>query len=92
MIAEIVEREPQPVPQEGEVTVFTRRRPQQSALPTTGSLESLFEHIRMLDAPTYPRAFLGHGDFHLEFSHAKKLKKHVRARVTFRRPEGDEHD
>lgn len=70
MIRWIIETAPTPMPQAGEVTRFTRRKPEQSALPQEGSLEHLHDHIRMLDAPTYPLAFIEHGDFRLEFSHA----------------------
>ncbi|MBI5329732.1 MAG: methionyl-tRNA formyltransferase [Betaproteobacteria bacterium] len=70
MIRWMVETNPEPSPQTGEVTQFTRRKPEQSALPPEGSLERLYDHIRMLDAPTYPLAFIDHGDFRLEFSHA----------------------
>lgn len=84
MIAEIVEREPEPVPQTGPATLFPRRTPDQSLLPETGSLETLYDHIRMLDAETYPRAFLDHGAWRLEFSHAELEDGDLRARVVIR--------
>ncbi len=67
MIQEMITTEPEPTPQSGEPTVFSRRAPDQSAMPTVGGLPRLYDHIRMLDAETYPRAFLDHGDFRLEF-------------------------
>ena len=76
--------QPAPVPQEGSPTFFRRRKPEQSALPLTGSLEILYNHIRMLDAPTYPLAFLFYGDFKLEFSHARLTNGKIEAQVTFR--------
>lgn len=81
MIAEIVAREPVPQPQRGSATVFPRRRPEQSALPARGTAKEIFDHIRMLDAETYPRAFVEHGDFRIEFSHAELAGGRVRARV-----------
>lgn len=71
MISEIVETEPRPVEQEGEATIFDRRKPEQSLLPQEGGLRLLYDHIRMLDAETYPRAFLESGDYRLEFSDAE---------------------
>lgn len=71
MIAEIAAREPAPVPQRGAAVIFTRRTPNQSRLPTVGRVNSIYDHIRMLDAPTYPPAFVEWGDFRLEFSRAK---------------------
>ncbi len=85
MVAELVESEPEPEPQRGDITHFQRRSPEQSAIPTEGSIETLFDHIRMLDADTYPRAFLNHGRLQLEFSHASLSVESVTAQVTFRR-------
>eukprot|EP01012_Entosiphon_sulcatum_P056385 TRINITY_DN80034_c0_g1_i1.p1 TRINITY_DN80034_c0_g1~~TRINITY_DN80034_c0_g1_i1.p1 ORF type:complete len:232 (-),score=21.41 TRINITY_DN80034_c0_g1_i1:160-855(-) len=71
MIGEIVNNQPEPALQQGIPTLFPRRTPEQSRLPENGMLSALYDHIRMLDAPTYPRAFLKHGDFRLEFSEAE---------------------
>lgn len=88
MIGEIVANEPQPIPQEGDVTMFTRRTPDQSVLPMGGSLADLYDHIRMLDAETYPPAFIDHGDFRLEFHDAAVGEQGVEARVTVSRRPG----
>ena len=88
MIAEIVESEPEPVPQKGGVTKFRRRTPDQSLLPSTESLDALYDHIRMLDAETYPKAFLDHREFRLEFSHAEMSGDELKARVVIRRRNG----
>ena len=84
MIRWIIETAPAPTPQAGEVTRFTRRKPEQSVLPPEGSLEHLQDHIRMLDAPTYPLAFIDHGDFRLEFSRADMRGDalHTQVRIT----------
>lgn len=80
--------EPRPVPQEGEVTHFVRRKPSESALPKEGELQNLYDHIRMLDAPTYPLAFIDHGEFFLEFSHASKSNNEITASVRIRKKSG----
>lgn len=68
LMAQIVRDEPQPVPQAGPVgETFTRRTAEQSVLPSKGSLETINDHIRMLDAEGYPHAYLEHGDFRLVF-------------------------
>jgi methionyl-tRNA formyltransferase len=74
--------EPEPVPQEGEVVAFERRRPEQSELPATGDARALYDFIRMLDADGYPRAFVRHGDLRLELSHARIEGDQVVASVT----------
>jgi len=59
---------PTPIEQEGAVTYFTRRTPEQSLLPQ--SLDKIYDHIRMLDAPGYPKAFIEYGDMRMEFTDA----------------------
>lgn len=87
MIDTMVASEPIPIPQNGQPVVFVRRRPEESELPLTGSLSSLYDHIRMLDATTYPLAFLEWGDFRLEFVDAKIGSDALEARVVIRRKE-----
>ncbi|RLQ22217.1 methionyl-tRNA formyltransferase [Seongchinamella sediminis] len=67
----MVERNPLPTEQSGEVVTFERRKPDQSALPNGSDLESLYDYIRMLDAEGYPNAFLQHGKFRIEFRSAE---------------------
>lgn len=71
MAREIALTEPAPVEQSGEAVIFRRRKPSESQLPAVGNAEQLYDFIRMLDAETYPRAFLEWGDFHLQFSDAE---------------------
>lgn len=85
MIDWIINNEPAPVPQHGKPTCFSRRKPEQSALPVQASFSQLYDFIRMLDAPTYPLAFLEHGDFRLEFTHPQLSEDAIEARVTIRR-------
>ncbi|MGF1740814.1 hypothetical protein L4C34_07000 [Vibrio profundum] len=68
---DIAINEPEPQEQGGEVMTFKRRTPEQSALPSEGNISTLYDHIRMLDAETYPTAFLQYGEFRLEFSQAE---------------------
>ena len=81
MIAEIAKSEPAPRPQSGTPTLFARRRPDESRLPTEASPQSLYDFIRMLDADTYPRAFLDWGKFRLHFSEAELIGDQVISKV-----------
>lgn len=85
----IVCEQPQPVVQQGKVAKFRRRKPEQSLLPSRGGMQKIYDHIRMLDAPTYPPAFLHYGDFLIEFSHAKLGDTEVKARVVIREMKGE---
>lgn len=69
IIKDIVKNEPKPKPQTGEPTVFKRRQPDQSQIPAgIQTLDHLFDHIRMLDAQEYPRAYIETGNIRIEFS------------------------
>jgi len=68
LIKRFMNERPKPSAQDGEVVTFTRRKPQESRIGPQGSLDELHDFIRMLDAEGYPRAFLEHAGFRLEFS------------------------
>lgn len=73
MIATIAAERPQPVPQLGEPVAFRRRQPKDSEIDaSSGDLDRLFDHIRMLDADGYPPAFLRYGRYVLTFKRASR--------------------
>ncbi|WP_021029080.1 methionyl-tRNA formyltransferase [Litchfieldella anticariensis] len=81
----MIDNHPEPVPQQGEPVIFKRRRPEQSELPETGDIGTLYDHIRMLDAPTYPLAFIEYGEFIVEFSDADVQGDELSASVRIRK-------
>ena len=81
MIVEMLEELSEPRPQEGVITVFKRRSPEEGNLATAESLEQAFDLIRMLDAEGYPKAFLNVGPFNIEFSRASMRSDQVLADV-----------
>jgi methionyl-tRNA formyltransferase len=85
IIGQIVRDEPEPSAQIGTPVVFSRRTPEQSELPKSGTMASLYDFIRMLDAETYPRAFIDWGEFRAEFSDAEIDADTVTARVVLRK-------
>ncbi len=72
MIPEILKKRPQPLPQEGEVLEFRRRKPYESELTpeVASNLSRIYDFIRMLDGEGYPRAFIRLGRFKIFFSEA----------------------
>lgn len=85
MALRIATEEPTPVPQSGEPVAFKRRTPEQSRIAVEiPSIETLFDHIRMLDAEGYPRAFLDHGALRFEFSRAALYDDYILADVRIR--------
>ena len=88
MVEEIERTHPTPSPQEGEPTVFARRKPPDSELPSDPTPQALYDFIRMLDAETYPLAFIDLGPWRVLFNRAELLTAGVVAKATFvKRPE-----
>lgn len=85
MIEEMITNWPTPVPQIGEAVTFKRRTPEQSRLDPSSDMKRTYDHIRMLDAPEYPKAFIEVGGMRIEFSDAELLDDSVRAAATFRK-------
>jgi len=70
MIDEIIKTRPMPVEQQGLPVAFKRRTPDMSAVDKIETIVELFDYIRMLDAESYPRAFIENDNFRFEFSRA----------------------
>ena len=88
MIERLIREQPEPVPQTGEPVFFKRRKPDESVIPTTESLDKLYDFIRMLDAEGYPHAFLHHAGHQYEFSKAAIVDGKLTAQVTIMPREG----
>ena len=70
MIEEIIDNKLEPTPQEGEPTLFSRRKPEEGNISKLEQLEEVYDFIRMLDADSYPKAFLETLKHKFEFSNA----------------------
>jgi methionyl-tRNA formyltransferase len=70
MIRYIIEECPEPVMQNGDPTIFKRRKPSDSRIRDACSLQALHDFIRMLDADGYPLAFIEQAGFRYEFKRA----------------------
>ena len=82
MIETIIETEPIPEKQKGEVVNFRRRKPCEGDLSNLESLEQVYDYIRMLDCEGYPSAFVEIKNFKIEFSRASfKADKSIMANV-----------
>jgi methionyl-tRNA formyltransferase len=84
MIADIIANQPNASPQTGQPVFFSRRTPAQSLLPAAGSAQQLYDYIRMLDAETYPAAFLDFENWRIEFRQARLAGEGVEAKVYIR--------
>lgn len=82
MIQKMIQEEPKPQLQTGRVTVFKRRRPEESEIPPGLNAKALYDFIRMLDAPGYPKAFVQHKGLCFEFSNASLSEDKILARVS----------
>jgi methionyl-tRNA formyltransferase len=84
MIQRLISEPLDPQPQQGDTTIFHRRRPADSEIPALSSLEAVYDFIRMLDADGYPHAFLDRHGFRYEFVEAKLSADSVVAQVYIR--------
>lgn len=87
MIPAFLENIPTPIPQEGEVTIFRRRKPEDGRLLPDMTLETMYDYIRMLDAEGYPHSFMEFGDYRLEFEQAALKNGELEAKVIFKKKE-----
>jgi methionyl-tRNA formyltransferase len=85
MILEIIKNRIEPVPQTGEVTLFSRRKPDESNLISLSEIKTVYDYIRMLDDDAYPKAFIESDFFHFEFSKAILHDESIEARVVIKR-------
>lgn len=85
MIKRLIEENTVPVPQKGDPVLFKRRTPAESEMPEIGSLEAVYDFIRMLDAEGYPPAFLRYKGVKFEFSGASLQDDSISANVKITR-------
>lgn len=88
MIAAIIEDEPAPVEQKGEIVYLERRKPEEGNIANLTELEQVFDYIRMLDADGYPKAFLETEHFRLEFERASLRHNSLFADVKITKKKG----
>lgn len=86
MAREIIHNNLQAIPQSGKPVFFKRRNPTESEITSQrlNSIEDLYNFIRMLDAPGYPRAFFNAEFSTFEFSDAV-MDEDGELRVTIKR-------
>lgn len=81
MIPYIIKNNPDPVPQKGKAVNFRRRTPSDSDIAGFKDMNKIYDHIRMLDAEGYPRAFIETKDLRFEFTGAIKRGGFIKADV-----------
>ena len=85
MMKVIIKGKLKPLVQKGRVIKFKRRTMKQNIIPKNiRTLRTLFNHIRMLDAQSYPSAFINYGNLRIEFTKAKINKKNLDANVNIK--------
>jgi methionyl-tRNA formyltransferase len=77
MMNYIIAVNPTPIPQEGEPTVYRRRTPAESRIPSLIAPIDAYNHIRALDARGYPNSFIEYSNLRLEFRGAKLVTNDV---------------
>tara|TARA_B110000003_G_scaffold126842_1_gene128929 strand:- start:15310 stop:16002 length:693 start_codon:yes stop_codon:yes gene_type:complete len=70
MIIELIDKDIEPIEQQGDVVHFKRRTPKESDMSGLKQIKDIYNYIRMLDAKGYPNAFIENEYFKFEFSKA----------------------
>ncbi|MFM5070264.1 formyltransferase family protein [Aeromonas veronii] len=83
MMKKLLHELPTPMPQIGDVTLFERKKKEQSNIDMNDSIEHIFDKIRVLDVDGYPPAYIDVGKYRLIFSHpimrlSGDIEAHVR--------------
>ncbi len=82
MIRQIISDNLQPLPQEGTVVEFKRRKPEDGNLAGLSESLKIYDYIRMLDCEGYPPAYLDTDSVRYEFTGAKlNADQTIEARV-----------
>lgn len=89
MISHIIDNNPEPTPQVGEVVEFKRRQPHEGNIAELETLEQVYDYIRMLDADGYPKAFIEMGKFVFEFDRSALKEGEICADVRIKLKEVD---
>ncbi|MDB9907238.1 methionyl-tRNA formyltransferase [Gammaproteobacteria bacterium] len=83
IIIDIVANNPKPIAQTGDPHIFYRKKPEDGNLKNAVTTKDVYNMIRMLDAESYPHAFIQIGPFKIEFTEAFKDGKFVEAKAIF---------
>ena len=69
--------------QKGKPSFFKRRKPSESKINAykTKTINELYDFLRMLDAPGYPKAFIKLNKFKFSFNDIKIIKNKINAKV-----------
>jgi len=81
LILSVISAEPIPKEQEGKIVTFKRLKREDNKLPLDVNANELFDRIRMVDGKDYPKAFIEHGPYTLEFFDAELCNSKLTAKV-----------
>lgn len=81
IIPYIIKNNPSPKHQAGRAVVFKRRKPEESVVPRDIDIKHTYDFIRMLDAESYPRAFIEFRKIRFEFLKAERRNGFIEAKV-----------
>lgn len=81
MMPRFLAKDIKPKAQKGKIVTFKRRTKEQSEIKNCKSINCVYDYIRMLDAESYPKAFVRKNGFKFEFSNVQLKNNELFANV-----------
>ena len=89
MIQEILDHNPRPKPQTGDIVEFERRKASDGDLESVSEISTAYDYIRMLDAEGYPNAYLQTSHLQFDFNNVERVGEDLIANVRIKRRASD---
>ena len=84
IICKIIREKNKTKKQKGKIILFKRRTPNQSKIDFKKNILGIYDFIRMLDAPGYPKAFIKYKSKKIFFTSASYNDKTLSAKITIK--------
>lgn len=90
MIEEILNKNLKPIPQQGEIVRFSRRKPEDGNMEQLNDIKKIYDYVRMLNGEGYPRAFFKIKNIKYEFYNPILKNEELETKVLIKKKDNEE--
>ncbi|GAH79194.1 unnamed protein product, partial [marine sediment metagenome] len=90
MIEEILNKNLKPIPQQGEIVRFSRRKPEDGNMEQLNDIKKIYDYVRMLNGEGYPRAFFEIKNIKYEFYNPILKNEELETKVLIKKKDNEE--